>query len=262
MIGKKHREPLDDSWAQSLLSTQSGAFEGSVYDRLMAARKELLEAQQEARSAIDQNPLSAVVAVAAMSRLNRRGTPSIDVSDQGNIDLVVTYQGSSPSPVPNPPSATARRSWRSNLPPLDQLRLEAQDLGIDPASFGRSKTALMEAIHQAKAQPSLLNVAKLGEPAELNGVAVIPEVGELQPYQPEEEKPKRVKLSPALGKATVVEFEVSKPKSPVLRMKGGMGGMAALAAKAKTEVDLAEVKAPSEPEDDSELDILSLISDD
>ena len=45
-------------------------------------------------------------------------------------------------------------------------------------------------------------------------------------------------------------------------MKGGMGGMAALAAKAKTEVDLAEVKAPSEPEDDSELDILSLISDD
>lgn len=205
MSGKKHQEPLNQAWAESLLAASSGGHAGSVFDRLQAAKAELERAQAEAQHHLSTNPLTELAAKEAMAKAGKRGIPKIEVSPLGDIHLVVSYAKAT---APHEGS-TPRRSWKSRLPTISELRAKAADLGIDPEPFGRNKTKLQQAIRRAEAQP---------------------------PHAAEPSKPKMIKTAPAVSDVTVVEFEV--PEEP---QKPKRKGMAALALQAKS-VDLEEMK--------------------
>lgn len=140
---KLYQEPLDQAWSESLLSAPSADRPGSVYDRLQNARQELEAAIREADSVLADNPLTRVVAEAAGRRANRRGTPSIVIRSDGSVFLEIHYKMTD--------TRQKVRKWESYLPSLAELRSEAQELGIDPAPYGRKRSELFKKIEQVKA---------------------------------------------------------------------------------------------------------------
>lgn len=132
---KVHLEPLREGWAQSLLD-RSG---GSLFEELQGAKELLAAAVTNCRRHLATNPLTEVVAKAAAEESGRGGSSSITVNDQGTILLEV-----------NPKQPGERRTWKTTLPPIKELRAEAEEMKLDISGLGRSRRKIHEAIQAAK----------------------------------------------------------------------------------------------------------------
>lgn len=94
---KVYKEILDPSWAEALLYAPSGLPDDShpeemppsIYQRLEKAREDLRLAVEQARKALAQNPLSAVVARDSARRAGKRGEESIIIDSDGLLKLEV-----------------------------------------------------------------------------------------------------------------------------------------------------------------------------
>jgi len=146
-----HRETLPGKLSDALLNVPFEAEaesrpEGhaSVGQRLQAAKDELAAAVAASNKVLSANALTSIIAEHAAREAGRRGTPTVVVDDNGDVMLEVHYlpPGAKLPTAPEP---------KVKLPPISELRREAELLGIDWQPFGKGKKALIKAIDQAKA---------------------------------------------------------------------------------------------------------------
>jgi hypothetical protein len=93
------------------------------------------EAIERANRALGSSKLVDLTAQQIMRKENRRGEPKILVSPDGEVSLWVTYGE----------EQTLRDIMRaSKLPSLDELRAQAEELGVDISDLGRAKTLIIQ----------------------------------------------------------------------------------------------------------------------
>lgn len=151
MAKRIHREELELGLAQALLNVPCApsspddyaADATSVWDRLESAKAELLRAVEAANKALEGNPLAEILAENVSRQRGRRGDPRIVVDGDGKVQLEVHYG----KPDDEAPAAPRRRT---RLPPIKELREQADALGIDHAPFGKAKTKLIAAIKKKR----------------------------------------------------------------------------------------------------------------
>jgi len=146
---RTHREALEVNLAQSVLkmSVPICGEDGTIWGLLQDAQRALAEAVEIANKELRGNPVAEIVAEHAMRKVGKRGFPHIMVDTDGSVLLVVDYDA--PTVVPVTPVAEPRMT----LPPISDLRNEADALGIPWAPFGKNKTALIAALNAARAKP-------------------------------------------------------------------------------------------------------------
>ena len=138
-----YRDALQPDLAQSLLNLPSEPPQTSAWLRLAAARAELAAAVEAANTTLVATPLTAIVADHAMRRVGLTGFAHICVDPDG----VVILEVASDAPIVRPVMVLPPEPH--GLPPIEHLRGQARALGIDPAPFGKAKTALVAAIAAA-----------------------------------------------------------------------------------------------------------------
>lgn len=136
---------IDNTWIEALLQ-RSSIHDGSlsVYEQLKAAYSEFEQSVSEAQAMLDNHPLREAVIVALMNELGLTGPATIEVNNKGQVKLVV-----------GPGSGKTKKH---TLPPIDVLRTQAQELGIDISSMGRSKKKILAAIEEKRQMSQQTNV--------------------------------------------------------------------------------------------------------
>jgi len=181
-----HREVLCQELADALLNVpfvdaaeSSPDGFNSVGRRLIAARDELKAAVKAANLVLAKSPLTGIIAEHAARRINKRGKPVVVVDADGGVMLEVTY--SNGKAVEPPPPAPERKP---KLPPMAEIRRDAEALGLDWQPYGKAKKKLIAAIKAAK-NPALAVVEP--EP---------PKPPKPEPPKPEPPKPPKPKPEP------------------------------------------------------------------
>lgn len=155
---KPYQAPLSDQVAQEILEiplpdeevTQEPAEPPkTVGEKLQRALAALNEAVAAANEILDDHRVAKIVAESLAREAKKRGSASIKVSPHGEVMLHVSYDenddGASTSDV-------IRSRWKSDLPKLDDLREEAQTLGIDISHLGRQRRAIYDLIQMEKSK--------------------------------------------------------------------------------------------------------------
>lgn len=147
-ILKPYEVPLDADLAQEILRipVDSGFGADSVKtigDRVTAA----VNAVKEANEYLAGSKLAAIVADTLMRQLKKRGNPQIMVRPDGTVILRVSYAEEVKARKPKP--AVRRASKKSDLPPITELRRQAEELGIDISDLGKKRRAIFERIQGA-----------------------------------------------------------------------------------------------------------------
>jgi hypothetical protein len=157
---RRTRIPLKSEWTGDLLNVASTEFEGTLGDRLNAAKKELAAAMEEIQRSLDSRPVAALVASEATRQAGRRGSSSLTIDADGLWVEITTHRKGPPT-----------KGWSSDLPDIQELRRQAEEAGLDHAPFGRSKRKLMEALAgMHKSAPALASrTVTLEEAAEVFG---------------------------------------------------------------------------------------------
>jgi hypothetical protein len=82
-----------------------------------------------------------------MRQLKKRGTASLRVRPDGTVILHVAYDEAEKPKRDKP--AVQRQTRKSTLPTLDELRVRADDLGIDISDLGKKRRAIFERLQGA-----------------------------------------------------------------------------------------------------------------
>lgn len=126
---KTHREPLSDELTKALLTT-GGTPLAEVLDD---ARKTLQKAIQDARKHLVDNPLTPIVAESVTKEMGRRGEATVIVDDNGMVMLEIQYGSNGNT-----------RQWRSDLPPIAELRRQAAEKKVDISHLGRNRRKIVD----------------------------------------------------------------------------------------------------------------------
>lgn len=106
-------------------------------ERLNLALEDLSETIRLANKILAENGIAKIVAASLAKDLKKRGEASIVVTASGEVVLQITSgKGSSKSDVK---SKLMQGKWHSELPSLDHLRQEAEELGVDISGYGRKR---------------------------------------------------------------------------------------------------------------------------
>lgn len=120
----------------------------TIGEKLDQARQALRDAVELANEVLSDQMMVDILARALAKDHKRRGTPAIVVQDDGSVVLRVSYSG----PVQKKeerPSPLKRKKWSSSLPPLSELREQAQVLGVDISDLGRQKLEIIRRLDEA-----------------------------------------------------------------------------------------------------------------
>lgn len=126
--------PLDTDVQEALMGLPAYSSDHGVVTvgALIAQAREAIE---RANQALGSSKLVDLTAQQIMRKENRRGEPKILVSPDGKVSLWVTYGE----------EQTLRDIMRaSKLPSLDELRAQAEELGVDISDLGRAKTLIIQ----------------------------------------------------------------------------------------------------------------------
>jgi hypothetical protein len=144
------REPLDPVWAEALLSVPSGhSSDKTVAEVLSGLRNAFEKTLKEAAVVLANHPFAEVIAAEAARRAGRRGDPTLVMGEDGHIYLEIHYKTAKAAKEAAVKDDKSRH-WHSDLPSITELRKEAEEAGLDPAPYGRSKVKLKQAIDAAK----------------------------------------------------------------------------------------------------------------
>lgn len=152
MSKKPYEVPLEPELAQEILSmpisatSPFGIPEGppvTIGERVERATQAVRDANQY----LATSKLASLVAHSLMKDLKKRGNPSIVVQPDGSVILRVSY-GEDKQEAPEAP--VKKSKWSSDLPKLDELRAEAERLGVDISSFGRARRTIFEHLKKVR----------------------------------------------------------------------------------------------------------------
>lgn len=146
---RMHQEPLPEDLARSVLKMSVPVLgdDGNLWDRLEEARAVMAAAVELANKGLQDNPVASIVAEHFRKQVGKKGPAHLLVDPQGTVMLVVDQGPLMEAPVdPDVPE-------RVPLPPIVDLRKDAEALGIDWVPFGKNKTKLMTALAEARDKP-------------------------------------------------------------------------------------------------------------
>ena len=136
---KIYQEDIPDNLCRALLGSPTVYSEekDTVWEHLNQAKEALDRAIGIAEAAIRNNPLTPVLAQQLMQKSGVHGNPQIVLDRSGgSLRLEVSYEG----------TLGGGDRKKHSLPPISDLRKEAERLDIDWKSFGKNKTKLLHAI--------------------------------------------------------------------------------------------------------------------
>jgi len=145
---KPYEVALDPDLAEEILNIPMPPNPDLVPASTIGGRvREAMASVERANKYLKTSTLASLVADTVMRQLKKRGAPSIRVNSDGTVVLHVSYEGV-PEPRAKPPVERQTRS--SDLPKLDELRVRAEEAGIDISDLGRQRRAIFERVEAAE----------------------------------------------------------------------------------------------------------------
>lgn len=188
---KPYEVPLDDDLAQEILNIPVEPVESAAPRTIGERVQQAIMAVEEANQYLAKSPLAALVADTVMRRLKKRGTPSIRVQADGTVILRVAYDEEREALAPAP---VARKTKKSDLPTMDELRKRAEAVGVDVSHLGRQRRAIWELVKAA--EEAAAEDDEVSPPDRL-----VDELADGPPTPPSPERPKTVRRKKADKKA-------------------------------------------------------------
>lgn len=143
---KPYTVPLDPDLAKEVLNIPLAEVETLVPPRTIGERlTAAVEAVEAANQYLGRSKLAAIVADTVMRSLKKRGAASLKVNPDGTVVLHVSYDEDDEEVrvvAKRPP--VKQSNWHSDLPPLEELRAEADQMGVDIADLGRARRTIYE----------------------------------------------------------------------------------------------------------------------
>jgi len=145
---KPYEVPLDPDLAEEILNIPIPPNPDHKPAATIGGRvKEAMESVETANKYLETSHLAALVADTVMRQIKKRGVPSIRVKSDGTVVLHVSYK-EAPEPRAKPPVKRQTRS--SDLPKLAELRLRAEEAGVDISDLGRQRRAIFDRVLAAE----------------------------------------------------------------------------------------------------------------
>lgn len=128
--------PLDLEVQEAILSMTLLAEDGSP-TTLGTLVREALRNLSVANSFLKSSPLIKITAENLMRAEKKRGSPTLRVSETGDLNLRVSWGDGEDIP---------EKEVTQKLPSLDELRQQAKDIGVDISDLGRQKHNILKRI--------------------------------------------------------------------------------------------------------------------
>jgi hypothetical protein len=138
---KPYSTPVEAQLAAQLLNTSGEREEGGLLgDKLATIANELEGLVEEANKFLEDSEFATMVADTLARKANKRGWPRIAVESSGKVVLEISYQ--------DPGKKKPKRARR--VPLLDELRAEAEEMGVDISGFGIKRRAIYEHLQKIR----------------------------------------------------------------------------------------------------------------
>lgn len=95
-----------------------------------------------ANRAVESNSLANMTLNFLMKKRKKRGDPTLQIHIDGSVSMIVSYDEGPPSVIARP----------ETLPSINELRDEAESLGIDVSNYGRQKKKILSLIRTERAR--------------------------------------------------------------------------------------------------------------
>jgi hypothetical protein len=221
---KPYETKIDRTLAIQLLNSSGEKFGDEMLgDALVRTAKQMADLAKTANKFLDESEFSGIVAEYLARKFNKRGHAEIDVSSEGHVCLIVSYDEK-----PKQPKTRTRR-----VPLLKELRATAKEQGVDITQFGTKRRAIYEHLQNTKAGVVVQPEPEPEPPTEDNGpMSAGPDSVRSSPV-PVIKPPKKAVAAPVVTTSSGVIVDAgSTPKAPPKK------DLRRLAAEAK-EVDIA-----------------------
>lgn len=140
-MAKTFRVPVSDDVVAALLATVYE--DDTLYSALVFAVSQLNHMVGITQTELDKNPLTPLVVASMQKQWGKRGAGALRVGPDGQVYLEILREAKAKKDTGKP---AGKRRGRKPLPSLEDLRAEAESLGLDPTPFGRKKTDILAAI--------------------------------------------------------------------------------------------------------------------
>lgn len=139
---KPYETKIDRDLAIQLLnSSGENSGDGLLGDELVRTAAQLADLAAKANKFLKESEFSEIVADHLARKHNKRGHAEINVSVDGHVMLVVTYEE----------KPKARRKTRTRRAPLlKELRAKAEELGVDITEFGIKRRQIWEHLQRVE----------------------------------------------------------------------------------------------------------------
>lgn len=147
---KPYSGPVDEALARQVLnSTGDEAFVGGetilLGDALIQAAAQLKEIVEQANKQLDGNEFAAIIAEHLATKLNRRGNAEIAVTENGQVELYISYEEHPARHVRAP------QERMSKVPLMPALRAKAKKLGVEiPEELGIKRSKIAEFLEKVE----------------------------------------------------------------------------------------------------------------
>lgn len=128
--------PVQGSVAEGVLSLPVVVEDGTITTVGETIRK-AAALMESANRAVAENPLCQVAAQSLMKEQKRRGNPSFVVNSSCEVFLHIGYGKEEPANADAP------------LPSLEELRAQAEEMGVDINDLGRQKRSILKRLEEA-----------------------------------------------------------------------------------------------------------------
>jgi len=139
---KPYETKIDRDLAIQLLNSSGENSEsGLLGDALVRTAAQLADLAEKANKFLKESEFSEIVADHLARKHNKRGHAEINVSRDGHVMLIVTYE--------EKPKAR-RKSRTRRAPLLKELRAKAEELGVDITEFGIKRRQIWEHLQRVE----------------------------------------------------------------------------------------------------------------
>jgi len=141
---KPYSGPVDDKLAAQLLNSTGVTADNDepLGDALIEARRRVEQLVAMANDALEGSEFAKIVAEHLANKMSRRGHALIGVSDDGHIELHISYEEQ---------GSRRPRQQPKKLPLLEEIKAEAEAMGIDVSEFGMKRKKMWEHLHAIEA---------------------------------------------------------------------------------------------------------------
>jgi len=139
---KPYSGPVDEELARQILNSTGfkvdvGGETLLLGDALIKTAWSLRELIRISNEKLEGNEFAKIVAEHLANKLNRRGNAEIAIAEDGHAELFISYEE-------HPAKRIVTSSQKRQLPLLEELRVRADEMGVDISGFGIKRKKIQE----------------------------------------------------------------------------------------------------------------------